>query len=74
MKGIPEIRSWLERFGFGVCGYIGEKIGIQSSRIRLYFIYSTFIALGSPVILYLFIAFWINIRRYLRKSFNIIFD
>jgi phage shock protein PspC (stress-responsive transcriptional regulator) len=74
MNSIIRLRSYVERFGFGVCRYIGGKIGIQTSRIRLYFIYLSFITFGSPIVIYLFIAFWINIKKYLRKSLNIISD
>ena len=74
MDAIIRLRSYVERFGFGVCRYLGEKIGIQTSRIRLYFIYLSFITFGSPIVVYLFIAFWINIKKYLRKSLNIISD
>ena len=58
----------LERSAFGVCAYIGEKIGIASSRVRLYFIYTTFATLGSPILFYLVLAFWINIRKYIKMS------
>jgi phage shock protein PspC (stress-responsive transcriptional regulator) len=44
---------------------LGEKFDIATSRIRLYFIYLTFLTMGSPVILYFFIVFWMNIKRYI---------
>lgn len=58
----------MERSAFGVCSYLGDKMGIASARVRVYFIYISFVTLGSPAILYLFIAFWLNIKAYLRKS------
>ncbi|MBK9253983.1 MAG: PspC family transcriptional regulator [Saprospiraceae bacterium] len=64
-------KSWIERYSFGVCRYIAQKMGLDESRVRVYFIYITFVTMGSPVILYLFTAFWLNIRKYLRYSFNI---
>jgi len=62
----------LEKSLFGVCSYWGDWLGIQSSRVRLYFIYITFVGLGSPALLYLFMAFWLNVRRYVRASKNLL--
>ena len=65
---MKQFKDILERSAFGVCNYLGEKMGISSSRVRLYFIYISFVTLGSPVLLYLFTAFWLNIRTYIRKK------
>ncbi len=61
-------RNFIEFNAFGVCTYLGEKFDIATSRIRLYFIYLTFLTMGSPVIIYFFIAFWMNIKRYMFSS------
>jgi phage shock protein C len=59
MNQITEtIKAWFERHAFGVCDWWGEMLGIKSSNIRLFFIYTSFITIGSPVILYLVMAFW----------------
>jgi phage shock protein PspC (stress-responsive transcriptional regulator) len=55
---------------FGVCSFLGEKLGIAPGIIRLYFIYTTFIAMTSPIIIYLVLAFWINFRKYIWKKRN----
>lgn len=52
------IKSWFERQAFGVCEWWGEMLGIRSSNIRLFFIYTSFLTIGSPVILYMVMAFW----------------
>ncbi|MCB0633379.1 MAG: PspC family transcriptional regulator [Saprospiraceae bacterium] len=65
-----QFKEILERSAFGVCNYLGEKIGISSSRVRLYFIYASFVTLGSPIIVYLFTAFWLNLRTYIRRKKN----
>ncbi|HMQ05728.1 MAG TPA: PspC domain-containing protein [Saprospiraceae bacterium] len=67
-------RDLIEKSFFGVCQYIGNKIGVSISQVRLYFIYISFVTMGSPVIIYLFIAFWLNIRKYFRRSFSYIFE
>ncbi len=66
------LKNLLERSAFGVCSYIGEKIGITSATVRLYFIYLSFATLGSPIIFYLFAAFWLNIKRYLKSGKNLL--
>lgn len=65
---MEHLKQTLERSAFGVCSYLGRKIGISSVRVRVYFIYATFVALGSPIIIYLFLAFWVNIRQYIKNS------
>lgn len=58
------LRSFMEWQAFGVCSAIGEKLGIATSRIRMWFIYVSFLTMGSPLILYMIMAFWINIKKY----------
>ena len=58
-------KQFVEWHVFGVCTAIGEKMGIATSVIRKYFIYISFITMGSPVIIYLFVAFWMNVKRYI---------
>jgi phage shock protein PspC (stress-responsive transcriptional regulator) len=41
-------KDYIEWHAFGVCTAIGEKLGIATSRIRLWFIYISFLTLGSP--------------------------
>jgi len=62
------LENWVEKNSFGVCRYLGDKMGIKESRVRVYFIYTSFVAFGSPIIIYLITAFWLNIRKYLREG------
>ena len=59
------VKQFIEWHVFDVCTAIGEKMGIATSTIRKYFIYISFLTIGSPVIIYLFIAFWLNVKRYI---------
>lgn len=54
---IKIVREILEKQFFGVCQWWGDKLGIKSSRVRLYFIYLSFVTVASPVIAYLVMAF-----------------
>ncbi len=60
----------LESHMFGVCAKIGEKLNFSASSIRLYFIYASFFTLGSPIIIYMVLAFWMEIRKHLRRHQN----
>jgi len=59
------IRNFIEWQAFGVCAALGEKMGIATSRIRMWFIYLSFLTFGSPVVIYMITAFWMNMRRYI---------
>jgi phage shock protein PspC (stress-responsive transcriptional regulator) len=58
--------SWFEKKAFGVCTWWGEKLGINPTRIRMYFIYLSFFTAGSPVIIYFFMAFLLEHKEYFR--------
>lgn len=62
-----KIQDFFESRAFGVCTHLGEKLGVATSSIRLFFIYTSFITFGSPVIIYLSLAFVVNMRKHLRK-------
>ncbi len=67
-------KELFERSLFGVCSQIGEKIGVASSKIRLYFVYTSLLTLGSPIFIYLILAFWVNIKKYVRSQMNIYWE
>jgi len=62
---MKRLREFLELNAFGVCSALGDKLGIASSRIRTWFIYITFLTMGSPIIIYMTMAFWMNMKRYI---------
>lgn len=61
------LRYFVENQIFGVCARMGEKLNFPASSIRRYFIYATFMTFGSPIILYLVLAFWMEMRQNWRK-------
>ncbi|MBW7845967.1 MAG: PspC domain-containing protein [Bacteroidia bacterium] len=68
---MEKLKYFIEQRVFGVCSYIGEKFGIATSSIRLYFIYVSFLTMGSPIIIYFIIAFWLNLKKYIRQRMSI---
>lgn len=51
------ILSFFEKQAFGVCEWWGSKLGIKRQKIRLSFIYLSFITFGSYLFIYLIMAF-----------------
>ena len=66
-SGMNRFRYFVENQIFGVCARIGEKLNFPASSIRRYFIYATFMTFGSPIILYLVLAFWMEMRQNWRR-------
>lgn len=60
------IKTYFEQQAYGVCEWWGEKLGISSSKIRLAFIYTSCLTLGSPVIIYLIMAFVLEHKEYFK--------
>ena len=60
-----QLKEYIEWQAFGVCAALGERMGIATSRIRMWFIYISFLTLGSPVVIYMIAAFWLNMKRYI---------
>lgn len=63
---INEIKCFFEKHSFGVCSWWGEKLGIKTGDIRKFFIYASFLTLGSPVIAYLAMAFILEHKSYFK--------
>ncbi len=57
---------FLEMQSFGVCAWWARKLGISSTKVRLGFIYFSFIALGSPVLIYLVMAWILEHKHYFK--------
>jgi phage shock protein PspC (stress-responsive transcriptional regulator) len=69
-----QIKTLCEWYAFGVCDCLGEYLDIPGRRIRLFFIYASFITLGSPLILYLILAFLINLRQMIKGNRGSVWD
>jgi len=65
---IDKIKYWFERRAFGVCEWWGKKLGINTTNIRMYFIYLSFFTFGSPIIIYFMMAFILENKQYFKPS------
>jgi len=64
---MQRIFTFFERHSFGVCTYLGERFNISISKIRLFFIYSSFLAVGMPLVFYFFAGIVLDIRNYVKR-------
>ena len=63
-----QLKFFVETRAFGVCAALGERLGLATRSVRLSFIYLSFLTAGSPILLYLILAFWREMRHSLRKE------
>lgn len=71
---MKKLQAFLESQGFEVCTRLGEWMGVSISQIRFYFIYLSFLTFGSPVVVYLSLAFLMNLRRHFRREKSTVWD
>ena len=71
---VDSIKTWFEKQAFGICEWWGEKLSIPSSNIRMFFIYTSFLTIGSPIIIYLTMGFVMNLRKLVRRQRGSIWD
>ena len=65
-KLINKIAFFFEMQSFGVCEWWARKLGIQTTKVRTGFIYFSFIGLGSPILIYLTMAWLLEHKHYFR--------
>jgi phage shock protein PspC (stress-responsive transcriptional regulator) len=63
---IARTLDFFERQAFGVCEWWGRKLGIEVHKVRLAFIYLSCITLGSPLLIYLVMAFILENKDYFK--------
>jgi phage shock protein C len=62
------IVTFFEQQSFGVSTYLANKLNMSISKVRLFFIYSSFLAVGFPILFYLLAAVVLDIRNYVKKA------
>ena len=74
MNLVQAIKDYFEQQAFGVCTWLGEKMKMKSSVIRLSFIYVSFLTVGSPLIIYMVLAFWLKLKGYVGSRRTSVWD
>lgn len=68
------LRNFLEFNGFNVFSRIADRVGIRASKLRLLFIYLSFVTLGVTFAFYLMMAFFLWIKDGLIVRRKSVFD
>lgn len=58
---------FFEKQSFGVSTYLANKLNMSTTKVRLFFIYASFLAVGFPILFYLLAAVVLDIRTYMKK-------
>jgi len=64
----------IDRQAFGVCSTVAEFLNMKASSVRLFFIYSSFLTLGSPLLIYLIMAFVFRLKDLVNSKRSSVFD
>jgi len=74
MEIIHSIRYFFEKRGFDVSSRLADKMGIQVTNVRLFFIYISFVTLGFWFGIYLTLAFLLKLKDMVYTKRSSVFD
>lgn len=63
-----KVVAFFEKRSFGVSTYLANKFNMSTSKVRLFFIYSSFLAVGFPILFYILAAIVLDVRNYMKKA------
>ena len=67
---------FFEKRAFGVSEFLGTKFGVNPALVRKFFIYLSFVTLGSPLLIYFPMAYFLENKDklYWRKKRKTVWD
>lgn len=73
---LDKILIFFEKRAFGVSEFIGTKFGVNPALVRKFFIYLSFVTLGSPLLIYFPMAYFLENKDklYWRKKRKTVWD
>ena len=74
LKWIDSIRHFFEKHGFAVSSRFADRLGINVSNVRLFFIYISFVTLGFSFGIYLTLAFLLRLKDLIYTKRSSVFD
>lgn len=74
MGWIVSLRHFFEKHGFAVSSRFADKLGIDVSNVRIFFIYISFITLGFSFGIYLTLAFLLRLKDMIYTKRKSVFD
>lgn len=67
-------RNTVEKQAFGVCSDLADFLNMKASSVRLFFIYSSFLTLGSPLLVYLVMIFVFKLKELVNSKRSSVYD
>ena len=74
MRWIDSLRHFFEKHGFAVSSRFADKLGMDVSNVRIFFIYISFITLGFSFGIYLTLAFLLRLKDMVYTKRRSVFD
>ncbi|MGB0391615.1 MAG: PspC domain-containing protein [Salibacteraceae bacterium] len=74
MRLVNYIQHIFEERAYGVCEWWGSKFNVNTGTIRVYFIYLSFLTLGSPLVIYLAMAFILKNKNWFKPKKTTIWE
>ncbi|HCE53569.1 MAG: PspC domain-containing protein [Lutibacter sp.] len=74
MRWIDSLRHFFEKHGFAVSSRFADKLGMDVSNVRIFFIYISFITLGFSFGIYLTLAFLLRLKDMIYTKRKSVFD
>lgn len=71
---VRKIMFFFEQQAFGVCTWWGDRLRMKTANIRLFFIYVSFLTIGSPILIYLAMAFVLDLRNLVKSRRSRVWD
>tara|TARA_B100001093_G_C26850245_1_gene1024800 strand:- start:1088 stop:1309 length:222 start_codon:yes stop_codon:yes gene_type:complete len=72
------VNSWfrniIEIQAFGACSCLAEYLNMKASSVRIFFIYSSFLTFGSPLLVYLILMFVFRLKNLVNSKRSSIYD
>ena len=67
-------RNTIDMQAFGACSRLAEYLNMKASSVRFFFIYSSFLTFGSPILLYLILMFVFRLNNLVNSKRSSIYD
>ena len=74
MKYIESLRHFFEKHGFAVSSRLADRLGMNVSNVRLFFIYISFVTMGFSFGIYLTLAFLLRLKDMIYTKRSSVFD
>lgn len=74
MSFIVSLRHYFEKHGFAVSSRFADRLGMNVSYVRLFFIYMSFVTLGFSFGIYLILAFMLRLKDMIYTKRKSVFD